>query len=139
MDEKRFVKEKSMPNNFISCIRDNGRYLSYEELENTLNAFHKEVTKLNETIKTMDQTKHTDNKDVIIKRIIKCYLTFEKEATARTILKHIENTGYGLRGLTGPAQLTKQIKKWKHNDKYLHNLKWYVNNREITVFYLDKK
>lgn len=139
MDEKRFVKEKSMPNKFISCIRDNGKYLSYGELENTLNALHEEITKLNETIKTMDQTKHTTNKEAIIKRIIKCYLTFEKEATANTILRHIENTGYGLNGLKGSAYFTKMLKKWKHDDRYLNNLKWYVNNRNITVFYLDKK
>ena len=51
MIQKRFVKEKSMPNNFISCIRDNGRYLSYEKLENTLNALYEENQALQRHIK----------------------------------------------------------------------------------------
>ena len=41
-ENKRFVKEKSMPNKFVSCIMDNEKYLNYGELENTLNALHEE-------------------------------------------------------------------------------------------------
>ena len=132
MTEKRFYRNRG-------TIWENDKSLSLGEVEDKLNAFQEEVTKLNETIKTMDQTKHTTSNDAIIKRIIKCYLTFEKEAPAKTILEHIDNTGYGLRRLKGPSYFTKQLKKWKHDDKYLNNLKWYVNNRNITVFYLDKK
>lgn len=137
MTEKRF---KYIDNGELEYITS-PTFMSndLEEICNELNALHEEIIELREAMKKVDHTKHTDNKDVIIKRIIKCYLTFEKEATARTILKHIENTGYGLRGLTGPAQLTKQIKKWKHDDKYLHNIKWYIDGERVTVFYLDKK
>lgn len=136
MTEKRFKHHMG-----LICEKRDGEYYSFtiREVCDLLNDFHEEITKLNETIKTMDQTKHTTSNDAIIKRIVKCYLTFEKEAPAKTILEHIDNTEYGLRRLKGPSYLTKQLKKWKHDDKYLNNLKWYVNNRKITVFYLDKK
>ncbi len=139
MTEKRY-KLRDPIDKTIQCeeIEDTiDGWITYGDICDTLNEQHEEIIELSEAMKQVNQTKYTDNKDAIIKRIIKCYLTFEKEATANTILRHIDNTGYGLRGLKGSAYFTKQIKKWRHDDSSYFNVKWYVNDRGSTVFYLE--
>ena len=71
----------------------------------------------------------------ILKRIIKCYLYFQKEATATMIVKHIQEVGYGVKKIPEPPQLTKQMKQWRV-DSYWFNVRWYVNKKGVTVFYL---
>lgn len=77
----------------------------------------------------------TNNED-IIKRIVKCYLYFQKEATATMIVKHIEETDYGVKKIIQPTRLTLLIKKWKINNRDWFNVGYYKNKQDVTVFYL---
>lgn len=74
----------------------------------------------------------------ITKRIIKCYLSFKKEATARMITKHIETTGYGLRKPHDPIGLSMKIKVWARDSSSWFNVGHYKNKEGISVFYLKE-
>ena len=56
-----------------------------------------------------------DYEDAIVKRIVKCYLFHKGEASTRMIVKHILETGYGLRvDITVPG-LSQKMRKWNSN------------------------
>lgn len=69
----------------------------------------------------------------IIKRIVKCYLCFEKEATATMIVKHIEETGYRVK-IIQPRRLNKLIKQWRNNNSWF-NVRYYQNKQGVTVLF----
>lgn len=60
-------------------------------------------------------TNNTD--DAVVKRIIKAYLHFHGEATARMIYEHINSVDYGLRKNYTPASLSRFMGLWSYSGK----------------------
>ena len=66
------------------------------------------------------------NEDAYLKRIVKAYLFFKGEATARDILIHIEEVGYGLRKPQTSAGISAKINYW---NKSGHSGSWFKVER----------
>ena len=76
--------------------------------------------------------------DDILKRIVKCYLTYEKEASAGMIARHIDRVGYGIRKMPDPVGLAKKIKIWEQKSPSWFNVRHYRNSQNRLVFYLKE-
>ena len=81
----------------------------------------------------------TQDEDAILKRIIKCYLTYQKKATAKEIIQHINTVGYGLQTRYTKHSLGKKIKYWQSLHPTWLPIQHYRNNKNVTVYYLGGK
>ena len=80
----------------------------------------------------------TQDEDQILKRIIKCYLTYQKKATAKEIIQHINSVNYGLQTRYTKHSLGKKIKYWQSLKTNWLPIQSHKEN-QITVYYLGGK
>lgn len=57
------------------------------------------------------------DEEAIIKRIVKAYLFWKKEASSKMITRHIDEVGYGLRKPISARSLSMKMRTWTRNDK----------------------
>ena len=81
----------------------------------------------------------TQDEDAILKRIIKCYLTYQMKATAKEIIQHINSVNYGLQTCYTKHSLGKKIKYWQSLKTNWLPIQHYRNNKNVTVYYLGGK
>lgn len=75
--------------------------------------------------------------DMIIKRIIKCYLLSKKKATSRMIAKYIENENFGLKKKYTSAGIGNKMKVWIKQDYTWFNIDSYKEGKH-TWYYVKK-